>query len=92
VGSQYASLPVMAELDATHAQFHQVVAQAVEAALRKDYKTVDSVMPSIEQLSDKVVALLDQLESQMGRHSAPAFKEKMVTAKARTIGLTVQEQ
>jgi methyl-accepting chemotaxis protein len=83
VGSQYASLPVMAELDATHAQFHQVVAHAVEAALRKDYKTVDSVMPSIEQLSDKVIALLDQLESQMGRHSAPAFVQKVAAAKSR---------
>jgi methyl-accepting chemotaxis protein len=82
-GSQYGSLPAMAELDASHAQFHQQVAKAVDAALRKDYKTVDSVMPSIEQLSDKVVNLLEQLESQMGRHSAPAFVQKVAAAKSR---------
>jgi methyl-accepting chemotaxis protein len=82
-GSQYASLPAMAELDTTHAQFHQQVAQAVDAALRKDYKTVDTVMPSVEHLSDKVVALLEQLENQMGRHRAPAFVQKVAAAKSR---------
>jgi len=82
-GTQYASLPAMAELDEAHLEFHQQVAKAVDAALRKDYKTADAMMPIIEQLSDKIVKLLDQLESQISRHSAPTFAQKVVAAKSR---------
>ena len=82
-GHQYDSLPAMRELDAAHAQFHQVVAKTVESALKKDYRAVDNLMPQVASLSEQVVALLDLLEQQMSRHTAPEFVQKIVSAKNR---------
>jgi methyl-accepting chemotaxis protein len=83
-GRQYDSLPVMRELDQTHIQFHQMIAQVVEIALRKDYKAVDQAIIKVAHLSEKIVDLLTQLEQQMGRHETPAFTQKVMAAKQRT--------
>jgi methyl-accepting chemotaxis protein len=82
-GKRYESLPIMRTLDETHAAFHQTVAKAVEAALKKDYNGVDALMPCIEAQSKTLVELLTQLEEQMSRHSEPVFVQKVSAAKAR---------
>ncbi|MBD3767075.1 MAG: PAS domain-containing protein, partial [Gammaproteobacteria bacterium] len=82
-GRKFDGLPVTKALDEKHALFHRIVAQACEAALQKDFSTVDQLLIQINSMSDEIVHLLTELESKMGRHATPEFVSKVVQAKAR---------
>jgi methyl-accepting chemotaxis protein len=82
-GKKFDGLPLTQTLDEKHAQFHRTVALACEAALQKDYIQADKHLFEVEQLSASIVDLLTQLESTIGRHSAPEFASKLVKAKTR---------
>ena len=84
IGRQYESLPVMAQLDEAHQQFHGLVAKAVDAAHKQDGITVQTLLQQIDVCSEEVIGYIEQLEQHMMRHSAPAFIAKVANAKARS--------
>jgi methyl-accepting chemotaxis protein len=68
-GHELDHLPQMRELDTAHEQFHQLVAQAVEAAQVKHFREVDRIMLEVDVLSEKIVTMLTALEQDMSRSS-----------------------
>lgn len=83
VGRQYEYLPVMKEMDKEHQRFHQIASDTLKAALNHDYTLVDQLMDDLSQQSLITIALMEQVEQQIGRHSTPEFGAKVAQAKAR---------
>jgi methyl-accepting chemotaxis protein len=83
VGRQYEHLPVMKEMDKEHQKFHQIASDTLKAALNRDYALVEQLMGDLSQQSLTTIALMEQVEQQIGRHSTPGFSDKVAQAKAR---------
>ena len=85
-GKTYANLPILNELNKSHAEFHQLVAKTIEAGLTEDFKQVDHNLILIEKSSEEVVKIITQLEQQIARHSSkPEVVEKVTKTKSRNI-------
>jgi methyl-accepting chemotaxis protein len=61
-GRQFEHLPEMKQLDETHAKFHALVGEAVEAAHQEQYEIANERMKEVDSLSAEVVSLLEKLE------------------------------
>lgn len=69
-GRKFDYLPEMQALDKAHEAFHLFVAEAVETANRKEYDKANAMMLTINEMSQKVVGLLEELERAMMRGGA----------------------
>jgi methyl-accepting chemotaxis protein len=69
-GRKFDYLPEMKALDAAHEAFHLLVAEAVETANRQDYDKANEMAKQINQQSQQVVGLLDDLERAMMKNGA----------------------
>ncbi|MCL4556528.1 MAG: methyl-accepting chemotaxis protein [Gammaproteobacteria bacterium] len=83
VGRQYEHLAVMKEMDKEHQRFHQIASDTLKAALNHDYALVEQLMEDLSQQSLTTIAIMEQVEQQIGRHSTPEFGTKVAQAKAR---------
>lgn len=64
-GRQFDHLPEMKVLDQAHEAFHALVAQAVELSNNGNYEGAFALMEKVDQMSDEVVGLLENLERSM---------------------------
>lgn len=60
-GQQLMHLPLMQELGEQHAEMHQTIKVVMDAFYIDDYETVETNINKIDNLSDKVVSMLNEL-------------------------------
>ncbi|BEU87133.1 hypothetical protein TAMA11512_05970 [Selenomonas sp. TAMA-11512] len=60
--SKYAGRAVFDDLEAKHARFHQICAEAIEAYNHNNEHKVKELLPEIEELSNEVTETLDALK------------------------------
>ena len=61
--TKYGGTPVFENLDAAHARFHKLCAEAIDAYNSHNEYKVRSLLPEIESVSEEVLGALDQLKS-----------------------------
>lgn len=83
VGRQYEHLPALQAMDASHQAFHQLAADVLVVAQQKNHERVNAMMLELAELADKTIALMNEVEQQLGRHSTPEFSSKLAQAKSR---------
>jgi methyl-accepting chemotaxis protein len=66
-GKRFEHLPEMQALDAAHAQFHALVADAIALANTGDCRAANELMTQVESLSAQVVSHLEALERAITR-------------------------
>lgn len=67
-GHQLDHFPEMAQLDESHARFHQLIAQALTLAKSDQIEAAYELMDQVDQLSAEVVAFIEQVEERI-QHS-----------------------
>jgi methyl-accepting chemotaxis protein len=72
--TDFGHLPEFVELEQPHRALHQIVHQVIAAYQRRDMTAVDAGIYEVDQLSRRIVDLLDQLERRVsgGAASQPA--------------------
>ncbi|BCN92282.1 hypothetical protein THMIRHAM_00670 [Thiomicrorhabdus immobilis] len=68
-GQQLMHLPLMKQLGDEHMEMHQQIKIIMDAFQVDDYETLETSMSKMDQQSDKVVALLNQLIDHEGSHA-----------------------
>ena len=61
--TKYGGTPVFENLDAAHARFHQLCAEAIDAYNNHNEYKVRSLLPEIESVSEEVLGALDHLKT-----------------------------
>ena len=61
--TKYGGTPVFENLDAAHARFHKLCAEAIDAYNNHNEYKVRSLLPEIESVSEEVLGALDQLKA-----------------------------
>jgi len=67
-GQQLMHLPIMKTLGDEHMQMHQLIGVIIDAFSIDDYETLESSIEQMDQQSDKVVELLNQLIDHEGQN------------------------
>ena len=61
--TKYGGTPVFENLDASHARFHKLCAEAIDAYNNHNEYKARSLLPGIESVSEEVLGALDQLKA-----------------------------
>jgi methyl-accepting chemotaxis protein len=82
--ADFGHLPEFAELEQPHITFHQIVHQAIAAQQRGDKASVEASIYESEQLSHRIVGLLDRMERRVSGSTASQPIRTGATASANT--------
>lgn len=83
IGRQYEHLPALQSLDVAHQDFHRMAAETVNAAKKQQCEGIEDKMSALTEQAMKTIALMNEVEQQMSRHTTPEFSSKLAQAKTR---------
>lgn len=83
IGRQYEHLPALQSLDVAHQDFHRMAAETVNAAKKQQCEGIEDKMSALTEQAMKTIALMNEVEQQMSRHTTPEFSSKLAQAKSR---------
>ncbi|OYX03918.1 MAG: hypothetical protein B7Z05_09010, partial [Thiotrichales bacterium 32-46-8] len=83
IGRQYEHLPMMQAMDEAHKAFHHMAADTLSAAKNRHIEGIEQKMAALTDQATKTIALMEQVEQQLGRHSTAEFSSKVAQAKSR---------